>query len=115
VLWCGSAQLACARISSPEGKDYLAAMSAAANFAWVNRASMTFLVRQTFAKAFNTTPDDLDMHVIYGIDDRRPLRRRTDHGGYCPTCRPLTLRPRVPSLPLPIACAYRCVSQHRKD
>ncbi len=59
-------QLACARIQSQEGKDYLAAMSAAANFAWVNRASMTFLVRQTFAKAFLSTPDDLDMHVIYG-------------------------------------------------
>lgn len=24
------------------------------------------LRRQTFAKAFKTTPDDLDMHVIYG-------------------------------------------------
>ena len=40
-------QLACARINSPEGKDYMAAMSAAANFAWVNRSSMTFLTRFT--------------------------------------------------------------------
>lgn len=39
-------QLACARISSPEGQDYLAAMAAAANYAWVNRSSMTFLSRQ---------------------------------------------------------------------
>eukprot|EP01102_Stenamoeba_stenopodia_P008072 TRINITY_DN2290_c0_g1_i5.p1 TRINITY_DN2290_c0_g1~~TRINITY_DN2290_c0_g1_i5.p1 ORF type:complete len:235 (+),score=47.20 TRINITY_DN2290_c0_g1_i5:30-707(+) len=60
-------QLACARINSQEGKDYLAAMAAAANFAWVNRQSMTFLTRQAFAKAFNTTPDDLDMHVIYDV------------------------------------------------
>lgn len=30
-------QLACARISSPEGQRYLKAMSAAANYAWVNR------------------------------------------------------------------------------
>jgi tRNA-splicing ligase RtcB len=60
-------QLACARIASQEGQDYLAAMAAAANFAWVNRSSMTFLVRQTFAKAFGTTPDDLDMHVIYDV------------------------------------------------
>lgn len=57
-------QLACARIGSPEGQDYLAAMAAAANYAWVNRSSMTFLVRQTFAKMFETTPDDLDMHVV---------------------------------------------------
>lgn len=26
-----------------------------------------FLVYQAFAKAFNTTPDDLDMHVIYDV------------------------------------------------
>lgn len=31
-------QLACARINSKEGQDYLAAMAAAANFAWVNRS-----------------------------------------------------------------------------
>ncbi|EGC28523.1 hypothetical protein DICPUDRAFT_90903 [Dictyostelium purpureum] len=60
-------QLACSRINSQEGQDYLAGMSAAANFAWVNRQSMTFLTRQAFAKAFNSTPDDLDMHVIYDV------------------------------------------------
>jgi hypothetical protein len=43
-------QLACARIHSEEGQNYLAAMAAAANYAWVNRSSMTFLVRQAFAK-----------------------------------------------------------------
>jgi tRNA-splicing ligase RtcB len=60
-------QLACARINSPEGQEYLAGMSAAANYAWVNRQSMTFLVRQAFAKAFNSTPDDLDMHLVYDV------------------------------------------------
>merc|ERR1719273_2847745 len=60
-------QLACARIQSQEGQDYLASMAAAANYAWVNRSSMTFLVRQAFAKQFKTTPDDLDMHVIYDV------------------------------------------------
>ncbi|KAG8225492.1 hypothetical protein J437_LFUL014144 [Ladona fulva] len=60
-------QLACARISSPEGQDYLKSMAAAANFAWVNRSSMTFLCRQAFAKQFHLTPDDLDMHVIYDV------------------------------------------------
>jgi len=39
-------QLACARISSEEGQDYLKGMAAAANYAWVNRSSMTFLCRQ---------------------------------------------------------------------
>eukprot|EP00485_Elphidium_margaritaceum_P023439 CAMPEP_0202712584 /NCGR_PEP_ID=MMETSP1385-20130828/43523_1 /ASSEMBLY_ACC=CAM_ASM_000861 /TAXON_ID=933848 /ORGANISM="Elphidium margaritaceum" /LENGTH=477 /DNA_ID=CAMNT_0049372671 /DNA_START=120 /DNA_END=1553 /DNA_ORIENTATION=+ len=61
-------QLACALISSQEGKDYLAAMSAAANFAWVNRSSMTFLTRQAFQKIFKgSSADDLDMHVIYDV------------------------------------------------
>ena len=39
-------QLACARIHSEEGQDYLKGMAAAANYAWVNRSSMTFLCRQ---------------------------------------------------------------------
>lgn len=39
-------QLACAKIHSQEGQDYLKAMAAAANYAWVNRSSMTFLTRQ---------------------------------------------------------------------
>jgi RNA-splicing ligase RtcB len=60
-------QLACARANSTEGKNYLAAMSAAANYAWVNRSSMTFLARQAFAKVFSSQPDDLDMHVIYDV------------------------------------------------
>jgi tRNA-splicing ligase RtcB (3'-phosphate/5'-hydroxy nucleic acid ligase) len=51
-------QLACARIQSVEGQNYLKAMAAAANFAWVNRSSMTFLTRQAFAKQFNTTPGE---------------------------------------------------------
>eukprot|EP00055_Hartaetosiga_balthica_P000970 m.137932 g.137932 ORF g.137932 m.137932 type:complete len:519 (+) comp12679_c0_seq1:32-1588(+) len=60
-------QLACAKIQSEEGQNYLKAMAAAANYAWVNRSTMTFLCRQAFAKQFNTTPDDLDMHVIYDV------------------------------------------------
>lgn len=60
-------QLACARINSKEGQDYLKSMSAAANYAWVNRSSMTFLARQAFHKVFNEAPDDLDMHVVYDV------------------------------------------------
>ena len=60
-------QLACAKIKSKEGQNYLKAMAAAANYAWVNRSSMTFLARQAFSKMFNAAPDDLDMHVIYDV------------------------------------------------
>ena len=42
-------------------------MSCAANYAWVNRSSMTFLVRQAFAKQFSATPVALDMHVVYDV------------------------------------------------
>jgi len=60
-------QLACARIRSPEGKKYLAAMAAAANYAFVNRSAMTFLARRAFASVFGQSPDDLDMHVVYDV------------------------------------------------
>ncbi len=39
-------QLACAPASSPEGRQYLAAMAAAANFAWANRQAIAGRVRQ---------------------------------------------------------------------
>ena len=37
-------------------QDYLEAMACAANYAWVNRSTMTFLVRQAFAKQFKKSP-----------------------------------------------------------
>ncbi len=42
-------------------------MACAANYAWVNRASMTFLCRQAFAKTFGRTPAELDMHLVYDV------------------------------------------------
>jgi tRNA-splicing ligase RtcB len=39
-------QLACAPLSAPEARDYMAAMAAAANFAWANRAALAHSVRQ---------------------------------------------------------------------
>ncbi|CAI4222410.1 unnamed protein product [Auanema sp. JU1783] len=60
-------QLACAPINSEEGQNYLKGMAAAANFAWVNRSCMTFCIRQAFQHTFNSSPDDLDMQVIYDV------------------------------------------------
>jgi tRNA-splicing ligase RtcB len=42
-------QLACAPASSPEGRAYLAAMAAAANFAWANRQAIADEVRSAVA------------------------------------------------------------------
>jgi tRNA-splicing ligase RtcB len=39
-------QLACAPLSTPEARDYLGAMAAAANFAWANRAAIAHSVRE---------------------------------------------------------------------
>jgi tRNA-splicing ligase RtcB (3'-phosphate/5'-hydroxy nucleic acid ligase) len=39
-------QLSCAPVSSPEGQSYLAAMSAAANFGWANRAAIAHRARK---------------------------------------------------------------------
>lgn len=49
-------QLACAKIHSTEGQNYLSAMSAAANFAWVNRSAMTFLARQVRVLVLDKEP-----------------------------------------------------------
>ena len=79
-------QLACARIGSQEGQDYLTAMACAANYAWVNRSSMTFLCRQAFAKLFKTTPDDLDMHVVYDVSHNIAKASKQERRG-CPCTR----------------------------
>lgn len=60
-------QLSCARINSTEGQDYLKAMSAAANYAWVNRSCMTYLTRRAFSKVFNKSPEEMDMHLVYDV------------------------------------------------
>jgi tRNA-splicing ligase RtcB (3'-phosphate/5'-hydroxy nucleic acid ligase) len=43
-------QLACGPASSPEGREYLAAMAAAANFAWANRQAIADAVRAGVAR-----------------------------------------------------------------
>ena len=43
-------QLACAPASSPEGREYLAAMAAAANFAWANRQAIADGVRDAIRR-----------------------------------------------------------------
>ncbi|NLK19000.1 MAG: RtcB family protein [Synergistaceae bacterium] len=45
-------QLCCAPVSSPEGREYLGAMKAAANFAYANRQAMTHAARSVFSRFF---------------------------------------------------------------
>ena len=60
-------ELCSAPTTSPEGQAYLGAMSAAANFAWVNRQCMMHWTREVFGKLLQRSPEDLDMHLIYDV------------------------------------------------
>jgi len=60
-------QLVCAPIESPEGRKYLGAMRAAANFAWCNRQIMTHLTRQVFSDVFEVTAEELGMNLVYDV------------------------------------------------
>ncbi|MBM3140518.1 MAG: RtcB family protein [Chloroflexi bacterium] len=60
-------QLACAPIDSPEGRRYLAAMAAAANFAWANRQCITELARRAFARVFERPIEALGMDLLYDV------------------------------------------------
>ncbi|MDX1607273.1 MAG: RtcB family protein, partial [Candidatus Competibacterales bacterium] len=60
-------QLCCAPLSSPEGRDYLAAMAAAANFAFANRQLITAWVRESFETVLGRGPADLRLSTIYDV------------------------------------------------
>ncbi len=58
-------ELVYAKINSSTGRRYLAAMTAAANFAWANRQIITHKVRAVFERLFGTRPGD--MRLIYDV------------------------------------------------
>jgi tRNA-splicing ligase RtcB len=60
-------QLCCAPLTSPEARDYLAAMAGAANFAFANRQLITAWVRESFEQVLGVGPNDLRLQVIYDV------------------------------------------------
>jgi len=60
-------QLCCAPLQSPEGRDYLGAMSAAANFAFANRQVMTHWARESFMQALSLGPSQAGLTVVYDV------------------------------------------------
>ena len=58
-------QLACAPLTSPEGKEYFAAMSAAANYAWANRQVITHQIRSVLTRTCGIEYDD--MRLVYDV------------------------------------------------
>jgi len=60
-------QLACVPVRSPEGARYLAAMNAAANFAWANRHILADAVRGAFADVFGVPAERLGLDLVYDV------------------------------------------------
>jgi len=60
-------ELACAPINSKLGKDYLSAMAAAANFAFVNRQLITHQIRRVFKKFFPEGKIEIVYDVAHNI------------------------------------------------
>ena len=60
-------QLACAPLDSPEGRDYLAAMSCAANYAWTNRQCITHWARESFVKVLGKSQMEIGLEQIYDV------------------------------------------------
>jgi tRNA-splicing ligase RtcB len=59
-------QLSCAPSSSPEGRAYLAAMAAAANFAWANRQEIANRVRGAVARVLGREAAE-GTHQVYDV------------------------------------------------
>jgi tRNA-splicing ligase RtcB (3'-phosphate/5'-hydroxy nucleic acid ligase) len=60
-------QLACAPVDSPEGRKYIDAMRAAANFGFCNRQLLMQQAREVFASVFGRSWEDLGMELIYDV------------------------------------------------
>jgi tRNA-splicing ligase RtcB len=60
-------QLSCAPIRSEEGKKYLGAMQASANFAWNNRQVIMYLAKKSFMQTFNMKESELGFSLIYDV------------------------------------------------
>lgn len=66
-IWLPDRQLACMPVDSAEGRDYFAAMSAAANFAFANRQMITHWVRDSFEKVLERSSEDLGLSIVYDV------------------------------------------------
>ena len=60
-------ELACAPCKSQEARDYLAAMKAAANYAWANRQCITHWTREAFGRVMHASPRELGMSLVYDV------------------------------------------------
>jgi tRNA-splicing ligase RtcB len=71
-------QLSCAPIDSPEGRDYLRAMAAAANFAWANRAALAHRVREAVGSVLG---DQVARNTRQVYDVAHNVAKLEEHAG----------------------------------
>jgi len=64
-------ELVCAPFDSPEGRRYLGAMKAAANFAFCNRQILAHHIRRSFEETLAGKVKDWDLHQVYDIAHNR--------------------------------------------
>lgn len=60
-------ELACAPLSSPEGRNYFAAMKCAINMSFINRQVILHRIREVFSEVFRKDPADLGLHQVYDV------------------------------------------------
>jgi excinuclease UvrABC ATPase subunit len=101
-------QLCCAPLASPEGKDYLAAMAGAANFAFANRQIITHWVRETFEQALRMA----DGLVVISHESPSGDWKSTPYSEHyaCPRCNVSIeeLTPRLFSFNSPYGACPKC-------
>jgi len=66
-IWLADRELVWAKLDSPEGKNYFAAMAAAANFAWANRQMIAHLVRGVWRRVLGNKELELVYDVAHNI------------------------------------------------
>ncbi len=69
-------QLACAYAGSEAGERYLAAMAAAANYAWANRQALMHGAREVLLDFFRASPRDLGLRLVYDVAHNIAKRER---------------------------------------
>ena len=60
-------QLCCAPISSPEGREYFAAMVCAINYAFANRQVIAHLAMEGLEKTLHISPRELQLDLVYEV------------------------------------------------
>jgi tRNA-splicing ligase RtcB len=60
-------QLACTPFNSPEAKQYLGAMRAAANYAWANRQCLAHWTKGVLLKTLGISPKTLGLSTVYDV------------------------------------------------